>query len=128
VLRIDAGGSAILLTGDIEARAEQLLITSRASLRAEAAVVPHHGSDTSSSRAFVEAVAARMAIVSAGYRNRWGLPKSNVVDRWREAGAEVSTTSRDGALSLRVCADGGIRNVQKNREEIRRIWHEAATE
>jgi competence protein ComEC len=128
VLRIRVGDLALLLTGDIEAPAEQLLIAGRASLHADAAVVPHHGSDTSSSRSFVEAVAARLAIVSAGYRNRWGLPKSGVVERWRDAGAEVSTTSRDGALSLRVCADGGIRNVRKNREEIRRIWHEAAPE
>jgi competence protein ComEC len=126
VLRIEAGDSALLLTGDIEARAEQLLVAGAAPLRAEAAVVPHHGSDTSSSRPFVAATAARFAIVSAGYRNRWDLPKPDVEERWREAGAELLMTPRDGTLSLRVCADGGIRKVRRNREAIRRMWHETA--
>jgi competence protein ComEC len=128
VLRVESGSASLLLTGDIEARAEHLLVSDAAALRAEAVVIPHHGSDTSSSQAFVEAVAARLAIVSAGYRNRWGLPGSGVVDRWRKAGTELMMTSRGGAVSLRGCAESGISKVRKNREKIHRMWHDPAQE
>ena len=57
-------------------------------------VVPHHGSGTSSSRPFVARIAPGIALISAGYRNRWGLPRPDIVRRWTDAGAEVLTTVR----------------------------------
>ena len=74
--------------------------------------------------AFVAAVAADYALVSAGYRNRWGLPRPEVVERWHETGAEVLSTPSSGAISLRLCADGGIREISRNRDVARRMWHE----
>jgi competence protein ComEC len=124
VLQVEAGGSRLLLTGDIEDRSEQALLAERDALRADVALVPHHGSSTSSTRAFVAAVGADYALVSAGYRNRWGLPKPEVVERWRERGAEVLSTVASGAISLRVCADSGISALHRNREATRRVWHE----
>jgi competence protein ComEC len=128
VLQVEAGESRFLLTGDIEIAAERALLADAASLRADAVVVPHHGSRTSSSPPFVEAVAADLALVSAGYRNRWGLPKGEVTDRWRKSGADVLTTAHAGAISLLVCADGGVTDLRRNRDASSRIWHEPARE
>jgi competence protein ComEC len=87
--------------------------------------VPHHGSDTSSSRGLTRAVSAKVALVSAGYRNRWSLPRSEVVRRWRDAGATVLVTAHDGAVGLRLCDKAGIVRLSRNRLERRRMWHEA---
>lgn len=125
VLQIAAGRSRVLLTGDIETGAERALLSDPEALRANAVVIPHHGSSTSSSRAFVSAAAAEIALISAGYRNRWGLPKAEVVERWRESGADVLTTSRAGAVSLRSCARDGISKLRSDRAASHRIWKEA---
>ena len=65
-----------------------------------------------------------MALISAGYRNRWGLPRADVVQRWQDAGAEVLTTAVDGAISVRLCDGVGIVGVDRHRDRIRRVWHE----
>ncbi|MEQ8664046.1 MAG: hypothetical protein RLW62_24780, partial [Gammaproteobacteria bacterium] len=75
-------------------------------LAADALVVPHHGSSTSSTAEFVAAVAPAHAIIASGYRNRYGLPDAAVVARYRAAGAQVFDTARDGAITLRVDEDG----------------------
>ena len=64
--------------------------------------VPHHGSSTSSTPAFVEAVAPAHAVISVGRGNRFGLPSEEVEARWAEAGALVLRTDRDGAVEVRV--------------------------
>ncbi len=126
VLRVSAGAHSVLLTGDIEARAERSLVRSESSLRADVVVVPHHGSLTSSTAAFVDAVQPGVAVVSASFRNRWGFPRPAVVSRWQEAGARVLNTAADGAVRLRVCADRGVVAVSAERERRRRFWHAAA--
>jgi competence protein ComEC len=60
--------------------------------------VPHHGSRSSSSPQFIAAVAPRWAIVPAGYRNRFGHPSAEVLERYRTAGVQVLRTDRDGAV------------------------------
>jgi len=124
VILVEAGDARLLLTGDIESGVERALVAARVTGRVDAVVVPHHGSDTSSSAAFVRSVAADAALVSAGYGNRWGLPKSGIVARWRDAGSTVLTTSHDGAIGLRLCDRAGIVQLSRNREQRRRIWHE----
>ena len=86
-------------------------------------VVPHHGSLTSSSTAFVRHLAPRVAIVSAGFANRWGLPKDVVIDRWVSAGSTILNTAEAGAVSVSLCAEGGIRKLRADRDERRRFWH-----
>lgn len=103
VLKVEAEGGALLLTGDIERRGEAAL--AGASLRADVVVVPHHGSATSSSPAFVAAVAARHAIVSAGWANRWGFPRAEVRERWRANGAAVLVTGNSGAIHVELGRD-----------------------
>jgi len=100
VLRVEAGSWAALFTGDIPAAVEASLPP--AALRADLVLVPHHGSRTSSSPALVAVAGARWAAVSAGYGNRWGFPKPDVVARWRAAGARVPNTAAAGALGFEL--------------------------
>jgi competence protein ComEC len=62
--------------------------------------VPHHGSRSSSSEAFISAVGPRWAVVGAGYRNRFGHPAREVLERYARAGVAVLRTDRDGAVSI----------------------------
>ena len=124
VLLITAGPYGLLLTGDIEAGAEREIIAENGSINVDAVVVPHHGSLTSSGLPFVDAVSPRLAVVSAGYGNRWGFPKERVVMRWRAVGAEVLDTATSGAVSLRICAAGGLQDLRRDRYERRRFWRD----
>ena len=126
VVLVAAGDAGLLLTGDIEAGVERMLVASGVPGKVEAVVVPHHGSSTSSSDVFVRFLAADLALVSAGYRNRWELPRPEVVERWDSAAASVLVTADDGAIGFRLCADSGITNLVLNREHTRRVWHEPA--
>ncbi len=127
VLRIRAGGHAALLTGDIERRAEVGLVRrDREALSADLVVMPHHGSATSSTRAFVAAVRPRLAWVSSGYANRWGFPKPEVVLRYREVGAEVWDSARYGALEISVDPRRGLSAPRRWRLEARHYWNAAS--
>jgi competence protein ComEC len=124
VFEVAAGTHSILLTGDIESPVENHLNRIGALTPADIVVVPHHGSRTSSSTAFVSALRPAVAIISAGHRNRWGFPKEEVVERWQEAGARVMNTATSGAVHYRVCADGGARLQSERRNRMQRYWHD----
>jgi competence protein ComEC len=98
VLRVAASGASMLLTGDIERAAEFSILDKN--VKADILLVPHHGSKTSSSREFIEAVSPRWAVVPAGYRNRFGHPNAEVLERYRAAGIELLRTDLDGAVSV----------------------------
>ena len=100
-----------------------LLASAREELRADALLVPHHGSRSSSTAAFVAAVQPGYALVSAGHRNRFGHPHPDVLARYRAAGAEILDTSRHGAVRLRVEADGTITAPERWRIDHRRFWY-----
>jgi competence protein ComEC len=120
VLKVATRNGAILFAGDIEARGEQALVGSD-ELRAEIVVVPHHGSATSSSAAFVSAVSPALAIVSAGHQNRWGFPRADVRRRWEVAGAAVVVTGDSGAVRIRLGAPHA--RVTAERRLRPRYWH-----
>ena len=124
VLLISAGEHRVLLPGDIERPAERELVQSGRVPPVAVVVVPHHGSQTSSSLPFVAALRPTLAIVSARYGNHWRLPGQDVVARWQRAGAEVLTTAADGAVGMRLCAGEGLRSLRRERSVRRRIWHE----
>lgn len=126
VVEVSAGRHRVLLTGDIEKPVEARLVAQNRLSPSDIVIVPHHGSRTSSSDALVVTLAPEHAIVSAGFNNRWGFPKPDIVARWQNAGAIVSTTATDGALGFRVCRDGGIDGVRRWRERSRRYWHDSA--
>lgn len=124
VLLVEVGQHALLLTGDIEAAAEHAILSRSNFANVDAVVVPHHGSLTSSSMPFVDAVSPMLAIVSTGFANRWGFPRDKVVARWQSVGAEVLTTAASGAVGLTLCAADGLREVRRDRHERRRFWRE----
>ncbi len=124
VVVIEAGGRTALLTGDIERESERELVAARRLPRADLVTVPHHGSRTSSTPAFVAAVSARVAVVSAGFDNRWGFPKADVVARWESEGAEVFTTADSGAVTARLCGDGRPTEIRQHRHATWRAWRE----
>ncbi|MDH4377904.1 MAG: competence protein ComEC, partial [Ramlibacter sp.] len=99
VLRIQGqGGAVALLPGDLEAAQELRLVREAApSLRADLLLVPHHGSRTSSTEAWLAAVQPKWALVQAGYRNRYGHPAAAVLARYAAQGIEVIATPSCGA-------------------------------
>jgi len=124
VLRIRSALGSALLPGDIEAVIEQRLLREQAGLLpADVLLVPHHGSTTSSSPAFVAAVSARITLLATGHGNRFGLPRAAVVQRYRDAGAMLVDTADAGLIRVRVDATGA-RVVQRWRDDRRRLWHE----
>jgi competence protein ComEC len=123
VLRIAAPGGRVLLAGDIERAAErELLRRAPGLLAADVLLVPHHGSATSSSAEFVEKVAPRYAVFTVGYRNRFGHPREDVIERYRGAGSALLRTDASGAIEMRL-APQALR-VQAERDRSRRYWHE----
>ncbi len=127
VVRIRSDYGSALLTGDLEARGElELVRGDPASLPADVLLVPHHGSRTSSTPAFIAAVAPRIAVYTPGYRNRFGHPRPDVVARYDEAGVRSYRTDYDGALTF-AFAPGAAREPRAEREHDRRYWREAPT-
>ena len=136
VLRVQAAAAApggaisVLLTGDIEAAQEAALVhRAGAALRSDLLLVPHHGSRTSSTAAFLGAVAPRTAVVQAAYRSRYGHPAPDVMARYAERGIPVLRSDRCGAWAWPGgeggrTGDGGD-GVQGTctRDERRRYWH-----
>lgn len=102
VLRIRNGTRTALLTGDIEAPQEARLVADMgADLQADVLLVPHHGSKTSSTAAWLDAVAPRLALVQAGYRNRYGHPAPVVMQRYTQRHIMVLDSPHCGAVVWR---------------------------
>lgn len=100
VLRVEsASGRAALLVGDIAQAQERALVAQGAPLAADVLLVPHHGSRSSSSEGFLEAVRPRWSLVQAGYRNRYGHPAPEVLQRYAERDLTVVESSRCGAAT-----------------------------
>ena len=124
VLRVSGGGRSALLTGDIEKEQEALLVADNAAaLKSDVLVVPHHGSRTSSTTAFIDAVAPRVAVFQAGYRNRFGHPAPDVLARYVGRGIGVVASPSCGAWTWRV---EGPREGTCQRDVARRYWHHGA--
>jgi len=124
VLLVEIADNRALLSGDIEAGTEAALVRQRVLPLVDLVSVPHHGSRTSSIGPFVQSLKPSIALVSAGYGNRWGFPKAEVVARWRSGGAKVLNTATSGSVSVRMCAGGGVSEPSEWRNIRRRLWHE----
>ncbi len=121
VLRISIGNHHILLTADIEKESEQRLLKEHADkLPAALLVVPHHGSKTSSTDGFVSAVSPDYAVFTVGYRNRFGHPKQEVVQRYANNGSQLLRSDEDGAIMVEMNAQG--LQVESYRKSHRRYW------
>ncbi len=100
-----ASGRQILLPGDIEAAAEQVILDAHPDLRADVVLMPHHGSRSSSTERFVQQLAPQLALASAGWQNRWGFPDDVVRQRYRNSSAEILVSGDAGALRIDVGED-----------------------
>jgi len=99
VLQVEAGGQRLLLSGDVEKAAERELVREYGNdLWAEILVAPHHGSKTSSTAAFIDAVSPRYVLFPVGYRNRYGFPHPTVLTRYRVRQIRAYQTSETGAI------------------------------
>jgi len=108
VLHISNGARTALLVGDIELAQESRLVREAAEIRADILLVPHHGSKTSSSDAFLDSVHPSFALVQAGYRNRFGHPAPPVLARYRERGITVIDSPHCGAARWRSDQPGAV--------------------
>jgi competence protein ComEC len=104
VIRARHGQRTFLFTGDIEGPAEAQLLARPERLRADVLKVAHHGSRTSSSEAFVRAVAPELAVISAGRGNRFGHPHAEVEARLRALVKRVLRIDQRGGV--RLTSDG----------------------
>lgn len=123
VLRVAAAGGSVLLTGDIERTGEQALILHWGDgLRSDALIVPHHGSKTSSTAEFLQAVQPRAALIPAGYLNRFGFPSATVVERYRRIGADIWSTAHSGAITLETAKGQPSLQIDGWRQGHFRYW------
>ncbi|MDT8364394.1 MAG: DNA internalization-related competence protein ComEC/Rec2 [Nitrosomonas sp.] len=122
VLKITTRHGSVLVPADIGRVSEYgLLQRVRDALPATVLIAPHHGSKSSSSAAFVHHVNPAYAIFSMGYRNPFNHPHPEVVSRYREQGARILRSDRDGAIMLRLTRHGVA--IDTSRELGRRFWH-----
>ncbi|MGI2152666.1 DNA internalization-related competence protein ComEC/Rec2 [Shewanella oncorhynchi] len=125
VIRIDDDRQSLLLTGDIEKQIETSLLSRALSdeyeLQSEVIVAPHHGSKTSSTEAFIDAVAPKLVLFPAGFANRWGFPKSTVVERYQQREIMGLTTGIEGQIS--VIFQQSEREVKTYRGDLAPFWY-----
>jgi competence protein ComEC len=122
VLKVSSEFGAVLLTGDIEKEAERKINEQyQHKLDADILLVPHHGSKTSSTDRFITKVSPKYAFISAGYSNRFGFPKQDIMDRYNALGVETLVSYETGELSARFQANG--LQITEFRTKNRHFWH-----
>ncbi|MEO8670525.1 MAG: DNA internalization-related competence protein ComEC/Rec2 [Tahibacter sp.] len=123
VLLIESGQGRLLLTGDVSAAVEPA-IAAAVGTAPLVLVVAHHGSKTSTSEEFLQRVSVRYALISAGYRSRFGHPHPDVVRRLVDHGASVLNTADSGCIRLNFAADSAPALTERCRLARRRYWSE----
>ncbi|MGH9960786.1 MAG: DNA internalization-related competence protein ComEC/Rec2, partial [Pyrinomonadaceae bacterium] len=122
VLHVSNGATALLLSGDIERQAETRLQAHYGkALAASVLLVPHHGSNTSSSEDFLAAVDPIYALIAVGHNNRYKFPHDDVLERYHERKIRLVSTAGSGAISLRFGRDVSV--PEGYRQTARRFWH-----
>jgi competence protein ComEC len=100
VLKVQYGVISFLLTGDVEEEAEEAMLRRGQQLHSTVLKTPHHGSNTSSTMPFLKAIGPRMAVVSVGWRNRFGHPHQEVLERYERLGVALYRTDLHGAVMV----------------------------
>jgi competence protein ComEC len=100
MLHITYGETSMLLAGDAEKKAEQKVLETFESIQADVLKAGHHGSDTSSTRDFIEAVSPELVIISVGADNKYDHPSKKTMDLFEELGIQVMRTDLDGTIHL----------------------------
>jgi len=128
VLKISNQYHSLLLTGDIEKEAEVSLLKHQSTqLKAEVLLIPHHGSATSSTQAFIDAVKPTLALNSSGYYNKFKHPAEKVVQRYQHNKIAFYDTVTKGEIALLFPADKQPITVHSYREENLRFWYRETT-
>ncbi|MBS0358413.1 MAG: DNA internalization-related competence protein ComEC/Rec2, partial [Proteobacteria bacterium] len=118
VLKITIGKNSILLPGDIERTAEQVLVDRVSKqLASTILVAPHHGSKTSSSYGFVLNVKPRYVLFSVGYRNHFHFPNRDIVARYERVGTRMYQTDETGALTFKLTKEEFLREPERYRRQ-----------
>jgi competence protein ComEC len=122
VLKIQSGHGTVLLTGDIEAEAESSLVATYGDkLQADVLIAPHHGSKTSSTLSFLQTVQPKYILIPTGYRNQFGHPHKEVLERYKNSKAILLNTADSGAISVNMKEDTW--NLQAYRDTASRYWN-----
>lgn len=125
VLKASNGKQSILLTGDIERQAEELLVERHGKeLASTVLIAPHHGSKTSSSQPFVEKVAPHFVIFSCGYLNSYKHPHLQAIERYVRYKTKMLNTVYSGAITMTLDKDSDKVRVQEYRKLHQNIWHQ----
>ncbi len=104
-LRVDFGNTRMILTGDAESKIEQMIIDSGIDINADIYQVGHHGSITSNSQEFVDAMMPQIAVISAGENNDYGHPHTEIVDRLSGVGATIYSTIDTSTITITTDGD-----------------------
>lgn len=127
VLKITSLHGSVLVPSDIGAKDESALLTRIGDkLPATVLIAPHHGSNTSSTSAFIQRVNPALTIFTVGYHNRYDHPRAAVVARYRNLGSQLLRSDSDGAILLRFAKNGWF--VDSWRKSHRRYWQHSTTD
>jgi competence protein ComEC len=122
VLKITSGDFSFMLPGDIEENIESELVDKHAArLAANVLLAPHHGSNSSSSWPFIKSVDPDYVVFTSGYRNQFGHPAAEVIERYHQLGANMFTSSSSGAITFTV-KEGKLSSVEEHRLQHKRYW------
>jgi competence protein ComEC len=124
VLLVEGRGGRVLLPGDISSKTEPAVAAALGAGPPPVLVVPHHGSKTSSGAAFIAALQPSLALVSAGWRNRFGHPRAEVLARYAQAGVPLFNTAVEGAVEVEFPADRAPSRQPGWRLQQPRYWRE----
>ncbi|MBI3895585.1 MAG: ComEC/Rec2 family competence protein [Acidobacteria bacterium] len=117
VLRLQYGQRRVLLPGDVESRMERRLVENGNSIAGDILKIPHHGSKTSTTPAFLARVAPSFGIISVGAFGRFGHPHAEVLETLRQAGVRTMRTDQDGSVT--ILTDGRRIELATFREALR---------
>lgn len=122
MLLIESGVSRVLLPGDIERPAEDELLASGIRGPLSLIVAPHHGSRSSSTPAFVDALRPHAVVYAAGFANRFGFPHAAVQARYRAIGAEAYRSDADGLVRFAFTPQGQRGGATRYRDAHVQFW------
>ena len=113
VCKVEYNSFSMLLTGDIEMEAEELILRKNINLKADVLKVAHHGSKTSTTGEFLKAINPKVALIGVGKNNNFGHPSNEVIQRLKENGTRIYRTDENGEISITVNKKGRIIKIQR---------------
>ena len=124
VLRVSTKGESLLLSADIEKKSENWLVKKHSErLKSTYLVAPHHGSKTSSSQVFLNAVNPEYVFIPVGYKNRYRMPHSTVLQRYHEMKLPILETYRSGAITVRFGQKNSNKIPNEYRQKSQKYWN-----